>query len=66
MNPTKEKATGVLPAPVVALQNQSNRSVVAWPGGVNRGIVRGSMLDAICGAGLVPHKALDLQPGSKT
>ena len=65
MNPAKEKATGVLPAPEVAIQNQSSRSVVTQPGGVNRGIVRGSMLDAMCGAGLVPHKPLDLQDDGK-
>ena len=53
----KEKATGALQAPEVAIQNQSNRSLVVQPGS--------SMLDAMRGAGLVPLKALDLQDDGK-
>lgn len=62
----KEKATGVLPVPEVAIQKTDSCSVVAPPFGVNRIIiVRGTMLDAMRGAGLVPLKALDLQDDGK-
>lgn len=61
----KEKATGALAAPEVAIQNQSNRSLVVQPGSVNRLVLRGCMLDAMRGVGLVPLKALDLQDDGK-
>ena len=62
----KEKATGVLPAPEVAIQKTDKSSVAAQSGGVNRIIiVRCTMLDSMRGAGLVPLKALDLQDDGK-
>lgn len=61
----KEKATGALVAPEVAIQNQSSRSLVGQLGGVNRLVLRGSMLDALRGAGLAPLKALDMQDDGK-
>ena len=62
----KEKAAGVSQAPDAAIQKTDSRSVLAPPSGVNcTSIVRGTMLDAMRGAGLVPLKALDLQDDGK-
>lgn len=66
MSQHKEKATGVLPAPEVAIQKTDKSSVAALSCGVNRIIiVRGTMFDAMRGAGLVPLKALDLHDDGK-
>ena len=57
----KEKAAGVLPAPEAAIQKQSQCSVGARSGGVNRIIIPACMGDAMRSAGLAPFKTLDLQ-----
>ena len=61
----EEKATGALAAPEVAIQNQSTRSLVVQLGGVNRLVLRSSMLDTMRSVGLVPLKALDMQDDGK-
>lgn len=61
----KEKAAGVVETPEAAIQNQSSRSVVAHPRVVKLMVVRGSMIDAMHGAGLAPRKELDLQADGK-
>ena len=56
----QEKAAWVVPTPEAAIQKTDRVIIVGNLGRVNQ-----TMLQAMCGAGLEPHKPLDLQDDGK-